>query len=107
MVMKLQCKYCKYQFIYIIPGTIFIIVPVDDVVMVISQLLMTTEHDQIRRHSTFCLCSLAKTYPNWCLHCPAGLKEAVEQNLELLNDPEYEVGTAVTITCYYHPLNVL
>ena len=64
--------------------------------MAISQLLMTTEHEQIRRHSTFCLCSLAKTYPNWSP--PAGLKETIEQNIELLNDPEYEVGGTTTIT---------
>lgn len=70
---------------------------VGDVVMVISQLLMTTGHDQIRRHSAFCLCSLVKTYPNWTLHCPAGLKETIEQNIELLNDPEYEVGTAILL----------
>ena len=73
--------------------------------MVIGQLLMTAEHDQIRRHSTFCLLSLAKTLPDWSLHCPAGLKETVEQNVELFNDPEYEVGTE--LINYYYPLNVL
>jgi len=65
-----------------------------NVVKVIGQLLLTTQHDQIRRHSTFCLYAIAKTLPDWSVHCPAGLKETLEQNIKLLNSPEFEVGIA-------------
>ena len=78
---------------------------VGDVVMVISQLLMTTKHDQIRKHSIFCLHSLAKTLPDWSLHCPAGLKETIEEYVLLLNDLEYEVGAEIKLLHY--PLNIL
>ena len=68
--------------------------------MVISQLLMTTENDQIRRHSIFCLLSLAKTLPEGVLHCTAGLREALEQTIKLLNEPEYEVSGVTALS--YH-----
>ena len=70
----------------------YCIVLVADVVKVISELLTSTQHDQIRRHSTLCLLSLAKTLSgNWSTHCTAELRETLEENTRSLNDPEYEV----------------
>ena len=71
---------------------ILLIVLVVDVVKVITQLLTSTQHDQIRRHSTLCLLSLAKTLSDdWSTYCTAELRETLEQNTKSLNDPEYEV----------------
>lgn len=84
-----------------------VMVLVADVVKVISELFLTTEHDQIRRHSTFCLLSLTKTLPHWSLHYQVTrLKETLEHHTRSLVDPQYEVssglvGTVLLNCCYY------
>ena len=78
-----------------IQSLVYCVLLVADVVTVISQLLTSTQHDQIRRHSTFCLLSLVKTRSHdWSAQCSVELREKLGHNMKSLNDPEYEVVTS-------------